>query len=89
VFDETKVGYPITGVDVRQASGVQTNDSFFAPMASSMGSVLIAPGGSVEYALIASIPKERKVSQVVLNLPASASETNTSGATVTINTVEP
>lgn len=89
VFDESKVGYPITGVDVRQASGVQMNDSFYASSPASMGSVLIAPGGSVEYALIASIPKASKVNQVVLNLPSSASEKSTSGATVTIDTVEP
>lgn len=89
VFDESKVGYPVTAIDARQATGVQTNDSYFAPMASTMGSVLLAPGGSVEYALIASLPKASKASQVVLNLPSSASETSTSGATVTIDSVEP
>jgi hypothetical protein len=89
VFDESKVGYPVTAIDARQATGVQTNDSYLAPMASTMGSVLLAPGGSVEYALIASMPKTSKASQVVLNLPASSSDPTTSGAIVTLDTVEP
>ena len=51
-----------------------------------IGAVQLAPGGSVEYALVASIPKGRKATQVVLNLPASSVETATSGAIVTIET---
>lgn len=89
VFDDAKVGYPITGVDARQASGVQTDDSLYASSSSSLGSVLIAPGGTLEYALVASLPKSSKVNQVVLNLPTSPLETSTSGATVTIDAPAP
>lgn len=89
VFDDAKVGYPVTGVDVRQASGVQMDDSLYAASSSSFGSVMIAPGGTLEYALVASLPKASKASQVVLNLPSSPQETSTSGAIVSITATEP
>jgi hypothetical protein len=86
VFDETKVGYPVTAIDARQAGGVQSDDPLIVTNGASAGSVLLAPGGSVEYALVASIPRDRKVSQVLFNLSAPATETATSGALVTIDT---
>ncbi|MGV3618948.1 MAG: hypothetical protein ACO1SV_26780 [Fimbriimonas sp.] len=89
VFDETKIGYPVTAVDARQAGGVQSNDSLIATNGQSVGNILLAPGGSVEYALVASVPKERKVTQAVLNLPSSPRDTATSGAVLTLGNVEP
>ncbi len=86
VFDDQKIGYPGIGVDRRQAgdvnSVVDSND--IAPLASG-SDLLLGPGGQMQYAIVASIPQDRQVAQIVLNLPAGTGASEAAGgATVTV-----
>jgi|GEM_PF-3269614 len=87
VFDDQKVGYPITAVDIRQPSDVVTSDTAYRSNLMAFSPPLLAPGGSFEYAVVASVPADRSVNQVVFNVPPSRtrSQVPSMGATVTIN----
>lgn len=88
VFDDQKVGYPLSGVDIMQTPDVTTPGSFDVLPTYGNRSVQLAPGGTLQFALVASLPKDRNVSQVVLNVPASAM-TNYSSTTATSATLPP
>jgi hypothetical protein len=89
VFDSQKVGYPANYFDVRQTSPMEdTNYGSpqwdIAPIQSDQG-LLLAPGGSIRYAVVASVPKDMQVSQVLISLPAGSDSTKAGGALLTVS----
>jgi hypothetical protein len=92
VFDDQKIGYPANDFDVRQTFQPNGNDTNYEIMpAAGDQNLLLAPGGMLHYALVASLPKDHRVTQVMFNLPAgtnSADASSGSGATLTVSTAK-
>jgi hypothetical protein len=71
VFDSSKVGYPAGYVDIRQSTDLVNGggDSTYDIAPSVGGSdVVLAPGGKVRFAVIASIPAGKRVGMVTIHL---------------------
>ena len=87
VFDDQKIGYPATYFDVRQAAQPDNNNYGsqwdIAPIQTDQN-LLLAPGGKIRYAMIASVPKDRTVTQVLFDLPGgnNSSDIATAGGAI-------
>jgi hypothetical protein len=84
VFDEERAGYPVSEVDVPRAGDVRPSGGLGAALSSKVGVVRLAPGGTMNFALLAGIPRDRRAAEFVFRLPASELEPATGGARVVI-----
>jgi hypothetical protein len=85
IFDSNKIGYHATYLDVRQPSDVAGEDSNYDFTPSGGGSgLLLGPGGTIHFAVIASAPMGDQITTVMMNVPAHGGSMP-SGAVVTIS----
>jgi hypothetical protein len=85
VFDDEKIGYPVVAFDMRQMPEPSvSDDSYDLAPTPSPTDLLLGPGGTMRYAVIASIPQDRRVTQVQLSLPGGTTGQDAAGATVSV-----
>lgn len=84
VFDDQKIGYPATGLDIRQSADVMDTNSTYDIAPGSGSNLILGPGGKIEYAVIASVAKGHSIASVMVNVPAGRyGYANSAGAAIT------
>jgi len=87
VFDSKKVGYAATNIDVRIAAAVIDKSSSLALDIpdDQTNNITLGPGGTLEFAAIASVPAGDTIQGVILNITGSDVNGNAGGAVITVN----
>jgi hypothetical protein len=86
VVDSQKVGYQASYLDIRQATDLSSGDSSYdIEMPYENGTMTLLPGGTVRFAVVASVPANDPVTGAVLELRGYGSNVNPAGAIVTVN----
>jgi hypothetical protein len=84
VFDGNKIGYLATAVDKRQTSDAVTTstDDYGTSSDGANSGLVLAPGGTIHFAAIASMPKGNQVANVTIKIPASATDDSDTPRTI-------
>jgi len=74
VFDRTGIGYVAAYMDVRQTPDVRDSSDIWSrefPGGGSDFNLMLAPGGTLRFAVLASVPKNDPVTSVVWSFPGT------------------
>jgi hypothetical protein len=90
VFDGQKIGYRASYLDMMRSSDVVTADNgeedMYSQADTGSSNLMIGPGGTLHFAAIASVPKDRHINSVMISVsPGGSGSSNGPSAIVTVN----